>query len=113
MGIGQYWEAISNVVDYISTMAYPSHYANGTYGIPVPNANPYKTIYECTIDGIERNKNIENPAILRTWIQDFSMHGIKYGPKEVEDQIKALKDAGAPEYLLWNAGNKYTEGGIK
>ena len=33
-----------------------------------------------------------------------------YGKEEVEAQIKALNEAGINEYLLWNAGNKYSQG---
>lgn len=116
MALGQYWEAISNVVDYISPMMYPSHYANGTYGLPVPDAYPYETIYQCTKDSINRNKNIETPATIRPWIQDFTAPWvpghIKYGAKQVELQIKALEENGIKEYLLWNAGNTYSEGAL-
>lgn len=117
MGIGQYWEAVSNMVDYVSPMMYPSHYGTGVYGLSVPDANPYKTIDIGTRDAVLRNKNIETPAIIRPWIQDFTatwVKGhIKYGAKEVRAQIKALEDNGVKEYLLWNPGNRYSEGGLK
>ncbi|MDF2519847.1 MAG: hypothetical protein K0R84_475 [Clostridia bacterium] len=116
MALGQYWEAVSNVVDYVSPMMYPSHYANGTYGLSIPDAYPYETIYQCTKDSISRNKNIQTPATIRPWIQDFTapwVKGhIKYGVNEVEAQIKALEDNGVKEYLLWNAGNTYSEGAL-
>jgi len=113
MALGQYWEAVSNVVDYISPMMYPSHYANGTYGLSVPDAFPYETIYHSTKDSVARNKNIKDPATIRPWIQDFTASWvkgyIKYGPKQVEDQIRGLEENGVTEYLLWNAGNRYSE----
>lgn len=112
MDLGQHWESISNVVDYISPMVYPSHYANGVYGASVPDAQPYKTVYGSTRDSLNRNYNIETPAIIRTWIQDFSapwVKGhIKYGVKEVKEQIKALNDLGIHDYILWNAANRYS-----
>lgn len=111
MGLGQYWEAISGYVHYISPMMYPSHYINGAYGIPVPDANPYRTIYHSTIDSINRNENIDNPAILRPWIQDFTAKWVKghivYDVKEINEQIKALEDLGVKEYLLWSPSNRY------
>lgn len=117
MGLGQYWEGISNVVDYISPMMYPSHYANGTYGLSVPDAYPYETLYYGTKDALARNKNIETPATIRPWIQDFTagwVKGhIKYGSKQLEDQIKAMEENGIKEYLLWNAGNTYSEGALQ
>lgn len=116
MALGQYWEAVSNVVDYVCPMMYPSHYANGTYGISIPDAFPYETIYRGVKDAITRNKNIQTPATIRPWIQDFTARWvkghIKYGDKQVEEQIKALEDNGVKEFLLWNAGNTYSEGGL-
>lgn len=117
MGLGQYWEAVSNIVDYVSPMMYPSHYGPGVYGLRVPDAAPYKTIDRGAEDAVMRNKNIETPAIIRPWIQDFTatwVDGhIRYGAEEVKAQIKALEDNGIKEYLLWNPGNSYSEGGLK
>lgn len=111
MGIGQYWEAVSNEIDYVCPMMYPSHYGNTVYGLSVPDAYPYETIYHCTEDSIERNKNISTPAMIRPWIQDFTASWVKghitYGTEEVKAQIKALKELGINEFLLWNASNKY------
>ncbi|MHB1392153.1 MAG: putative glycoside hydrolase [Clostridia bacterium] len=116
MSLGQYWEAVSNVVDYVCPMMYPSHYANKTYGLSVPDAYPYETVYHSTKDSVARNKNIETPAGIRPWIQDFTAPWvpghIKYSDKQVEDQIRALEENGVKEYLLWNAGNRYSEGAI-
>lgn len=117
MDIGQYWEAVSNVVDYVSPMMYPSHYGNGVYGLSVPDAYPYETIDRGIKDALERNKNIETPGIIRPWIQDFTASWvkgyIKYDVEEVKAQIKALEDNGVNEYILWNAANRYTEDALK
>lgn len=116
MALGQYWEAISNIVDYICPMMYPSHYANHTYGIPVPDANPYGTVFHSAKDSVAKNKNLKTPAIIRPWIQDFTapwVKGyIKYGDKQVMEQIKALEENGIDEFMLWNAGNRYSEGAV-
>lgn len=116
MSLGQYWEAVSNAVDYICPMMYPSHYANGTYGLSVPDAYPYETVLHSAKDSAARNRNIETPAAIRPWIQDFTapwvLGHIKYSDKQVEDQIRALEENGIKEYLLWNAGNKYSEGAV-
>ena len=111
MSLGQFWEAISSEVDYVSPMMYPSHYGKGVYGLSVPDANPYKTIYHSTKDSINRNNNISSPAIIRPWIQAFTATWVKghinYGPNEVKEQIKAMKDLGVDEYILWSATNRY------
>lgn len=113
MGIGQYWELVSSVVDYVCPMIYPSHYANGSFGLPVPDAYPYETVYRSTLDGIIRNKYVSNPGRLRPWIQSFTATWVKghipYGENEIRKQIKALKDLGIEEYMLWNASNRYIE----
>lgn len=111
MALGQHWEAVSNEVDIISPMAYPSHYGKGVYGLDVPDAHPYKTIYHSTLDGINRNNNIYTPANVRPWLQAFTAKWVKgyipYGHKEIQEQVKALKDLGINEYLLWSPTNKY------
>ncbi|TVY08245.1 putative glycoside hydrolase [Paenibacillus cremeus] len=112
-GIGQDFEKISQNVDVICPMIYPSHYTTGWFGAKVPDAQPYVTIDGATKDTHKKLDPLQElkPAI-RPWIQDFTaswVQGyIKYGKKEVEDQIRALKDNGVDEFLLWNAGNTYT-----
>lgn len=113
VGIGQHWEALSNVVDYTCPMVYPSHYSKGNFGLANPNANPYETVRGATIDSIKRNQNIETPAMIRPWIQDFSYAGITYGPKQLDLQIKALEELGIHEYMLWNPSNIYNDAASK
>ena len=55
-------------------------------------------------------------ASVRPWLQDFtatwvSGH-IEYGPEQIRQQIQAVYDAGYEEWILWNAANRYTEGGL-
>lgn len=117
MGIGQQWELLAPVVDYISPMMYPSHYGNGLYGLKVPDARPYETIKSGLEDAIEKNNKLsdleENVAIIRPWYQDFTATWVKgyiqYGPDEVLAQIKAGNDLGVNEYIMWNATNTYSE----
>lgn len=111
MALGQFWEAVSSEVDYISPMMYPSHYGKGVYGLAVPDANPYKTVYYSTKDSINRNGNIDNPATIRPWIQAFTATWVKghisYGANEIKEQVKAMEDLGVDEYILWSPTNRY------
>jgi len=114
-GIGQDFELISANVDVISAMIYPSHYSTGWFGAKVPDAAPYVTINGASADTNKKLAELEKKnlkPIVRPWIQDFTatwVKGyIKYGKQQVEDQIRALKDNGVDEFLLWNAGNNYT-----
>lgn len=55
-------------------------------------------------------------ADVRPWLQDFTATWVKghiaYGPEQIREQIQAVYDAGYEEWILWNAANRYTEGGL-
>lgn len=105
-GIGQTLEKIAAPFDTLSPMVYPSHFAHGEYGIPNPNAAPYAIITKSLGDYKRRAPK----TAVRPWLQDFSLGAPRYGVKEVQAQIKAAEALGYHEYLMWNAGNRYTEG---
>lgn len=107
-GIGQSLEKVAAPFDLVSPMVYPSHFAKGEYGIKDPNASPYAIVLKSLKD---YKKRIPNKP-LRPWLQDFSL-GRKYGEAEVKAQIKAVQDAGYSDFLLWNAGNRYTGSALK
>ncbi len=105
MGIGQKVDMMTPNLDVICPMIYPSHYNRGEYGIPNPNAAPYKTVSTALKYAVERVKGTD--CRIRPWLQDFSL-GYRYGEPEVRAQIKAAREHGIEEYLLWNASNRYT-----
>ena len=115
-GIGQNFNRISSSVDVISSMIYPSHWSNGYFGISKPDKEPYRLVTEYMKAEKEKFAQLQTPPQSRPWIQDFTAswlgagNYIKYGKAEVDAQIKALKDAGVNEYLIWNANNSYSEG---
>ncbi len=111
-GIGQQFEKVVQDVDYLCPMVYPSHYAYGEYGMKDPNKEPYKTI---TLSiGDAQKRLVANPKCrLRPWIQDFNLRHVRYGPAEVKAEIKALHDLNIYDYLIWNAGNRYTEAALR
>ena len=114
-GIGQNFSKISSNVDVISSMIYPSHWTS-YFGIKKPDLEPYRLVQEYAKAENATLAKLENPPISRPWLQDFTAsylgagNYLKYGKAEVEAQIKALNEAGINEYLLWNAGNRYTPG---
>ena len=102
---GQYWPAISNVVDVISGMPYPDHFAqNGTYR---PWEHPYETLLDWAKNAAKRQTETPSPAIVRTWIQAYD--AIRppyntYGAEEVSGQIRALLENGLDGGIMaWNA----------
>lgn len=109
--IGQTWRKMAKSIDYMCPMIYPSHYGPGWYGYQVPDQEPYGVLAGALKEAIERNASLENPPIIRPWIQGFTapwVKGyIKYNPKEIRDQILAGKELGINEYIVWNAGNTY------
>ena len=116
-GIGQSFPKISKNVDAISSMIYPSHWSNGDFGLQAPDTEPYKTVNRyiqkenSLLDTLGKDKPISRP-----WIQDFTAsylgagNYIDYDATAISEEVQALKDNGVNEFLLWNAGNDYTEG---
>ena len=104
-GIGQDLEKVAAPFDLVCPMVYPSHFAKGEYGIKDPNAQPYAIVKKSLAD---YKKRIPDKPI-RPWLQDF----FGYTAASVRAQIKASKELGYEEYLIWNAGNRYTEAAVK
>ena len=118
LNIGQWLESAAPYFDYLCPMVYPSHYPAGFWGYDNPAAHPYEIIYRALAKGEERLASVSaaNPeqsvAKLRPWLQDFDMGAI-YDGKMIELQKKAVYDAGADGWLLWNPKNYYTEAGLE
>ncbi|WP_099354200.1 putative glycoside hydrolase [Fredinandcohnia onubensis] len=114
-GIGQNFSKISEHVDVISSMIYPSHWTS-YFGIPRPDLEPYRLVSEYAKVENHKLNQIENRPLSRPWLQDFTASWLGkgnytvYGKDEIEAQIKGLQDQGIHEFLLWNAGNSYTKG---
>lgn len=114
-GIGQNFSRISENVDVISSMIYPSHWTPH-FGIDFPDKEPYRLVDAYSKLENEVLDRLEERPISRPWIQDFSATWLysgpafTYGVDEVEAQIRALNENGIDEFLLWNAGNVYTKG---
>ena len=110
-GYGQYWGAISNVVDVISPMPYPDHFGKYEYGFTVPVWTvPYEVLNVWARDFVtKRQKEIPTPAIVRTWIQTYDAMkepSVLYDKDKIYDQIKALRDNNlSGGYMTWNAGS--------
>ncbi len=102
---GQYWPAISNVVDVISGMPYPDHFSrDGSYR---PWEHPYETLVDWAESAAKRQAETPSPAIARTWVQAYNAIQPpynEYGAQEVGDQIRALNEQGLTGgFMAWNA----------
>lgn len=111
--VGQDYVKMAAHLDYICPMVYPSHYHNGAYGISIPDAEPYRTIYEASASSVRELAALpeERRAQARMWLQGFTAGWvpghISYGPEQIRAQIKGAYDAGYEEWILWNAAVNY------
>ena len=103
---GQYWPAISNIVDVISSMPYTDHFGRSidTW------TNAYQTVNNWAKGAAARQTEIPTPAIPRTWITAYDTPYWKptvvYGASKIEDQVRALFDAGLEGgFITWNSGS--------
>ncbi|MDD4547706.1 MAG: putative glycoside hydrolase [Bacilli bacterium] len=117
-GYGQYWGAISNVVDVISPMPYPDHFNAHEYDFDeIVWTVPYKLLKFWGENYVTvRQKEIPTPAVVRTWIQTYNAiraPRIEYDAQKISEQIQGLYDAGLDAgYMTWNASSslsKYKE----
>jgi hypothetical protein len=112
-GIGQRLADLAPYVDYVCPMLYPSHFDPTSIDVGgVPNDHP-----KATIDLGLRLAKDKMPGMekkLRPWLQDFSLPGMTpYGADQVRAQIDAAEESGASGWMIWNAGNEYTDGAFK
>ncbi len=117
--VGQDYVEMARYLDFICPMVYPSHYADGSFGIENPDLDPYQILLGSMLASNMQLKEIgeeEHKAIVRPWLQDFTAswmrHHQVYGPDQIREQIDGVYDAGLDQWLLWNASNRYTEGGL-
>ena len=97
-GIGQEFDALSEAVDVVSPMVYPSHYSTGWFGFDRPNDHPGEVVGQALDAGIRRR---QSSAIVRPWLQDFY-----YEPSQVREQIEAA-EVRSLGWMLWNARSRF------
>lgn len=105
MNIGQRLIDAAGHVDYICPMVYPSHYPAGFLGYKNPAMFPYEVVYKSCAKGMEAIK--DSGTKIRPWLQDFDI-GADYDRQKIMLQKKAVYDAKAYGWLIWNARNVYT-----
>lgn len=107
---GQYWAAISNVVDVISGMPYPDHFNKYDFDFKEPVWTvPYELLnFWGSKYVMKRQQEIPTPAIVRTWIQVSDVPSYKhpggypYGVTQIDAEIRGLVDAGITGgYMTW------------
>ncbi|MEX2503519.1 MAG: putative glycoside hydrolase [Egicoccus sp.] len=103
--IAQDVPALAQHLDYVSPMIYPSHWGPGEYGVADPNRQPYDIItatlevWQETIEGTR--------ARIVPWLEDTKYREWDR-PHQVREQIRAARDRGVEEFLMWDPNVQYT-----
>ena len=104
--LGQDVSELIKYVDYMSPMIYPSHFSQGFAGF-VRHDDPY-SIIKVSTDRFIKIIGEENKEKLRPWIQGFTYRAPNFSSDYMYAQVKAMRDVGVDDFLVWNAANKYT-----
>ena len=107
--VAQHWERLSPVTDVLLPMVYPSHYPRGAFGLPAPNAEPYKVIFAAINRARERDLKlgVKTPEHVRPWLQAFTLGQPRYEAEQIREQKRAVYDAGYEGWVLWHPGSQY------
>lgn len=94
---------LAQYVDVISPMAYPATFSVGSYyDADVHRDSRMHWLVYRTLSGYAKLLGDEHAYKIRPWIQ-----GYYASQKDVSDQIRAVYDAGACGFTMWNAKNNH------
>ena len=85
-------------------MVYPSTFAPGALGYENPALHPYEVVFRSQKQAEERSA-----ALVRPWLQHFSIRGVTYTMQRLLAQKEAAEDANSWGWTYWNAGGVYEE----
>lgn len=97
-GLGQRPEEVSQEVDVLSPMVYPSHYSDGWMGFEDPNDHPYDVTSDAIGDAMPR---MWEGSTLRPYLQAFWWNN-----QQIRRSIQAAEDAGVG-WMLWNVRSNF------
>ena len=114
-GIGQSLRSLSQHLDYLSPMLYPSGWAAGSFGLSYPAAHPGLVIRH-SMDATMARIAAESDVEVRPWLQDFSDYagrGVFYSARHVQDQIVEAAERGGYGFMLWDKSLEYQEAALE
>lgn len=109
--IGQKIARITDAVDVVSPMLYPSGYHLGIPKFRNPIRHPYEIVY-LTLKQAEQRTGV-SPLRFRPWLQafrDYAFRGGNFKEDRMRLQLKAAEDFGASGWMFWNPRNVYPTG---
>jgi hypothetical protein len=106
--LGQDPALLAAECEVLSPMVYPSHYAPGYNGWAIPGDHPeiIGIGTRKTLDQIKAG-GVQNPAIVRPWLQAMDYKSPTYGPRYLADEVRHAEANGGTGWLLWNPGQDY------
>jgi hypothetical protein len=107
---GQELELLSQYVDVICPMYYPSHFEQGFLAQGPAELRPYRIYHQ----GVQRTARISRGRIIvRPSVQAFylnvSYDRKYYGPDYVRRQVEGTRDAGQGGLTYWNNSGRYDD----
>lgn len=107
---GQDVELLSEYVDIICPMFYPSHFGNGDMNYAPFSERPYRIYFY----GTYRNSVIgRNNIIVRPWVQAFYMpvryDRDWYNKDYVRREVFGVRDSVGHGYMYWNQSGRYED----
>ncbi len=101
--LGQDVVRFAPLVDIISPMAYPATFSTNAYYNPRTDSGSrmYFLVHR-TLTGYQELLGPEQSRKLRPWIQGYGVT-----KKNMQDQMKAVADAGVCGFTVWSANNAY------
>jgi len=109
--IGQDIVKVTNAVDVVSLMLYPSGFQFGIPNYRNPVENSYEII-NLTLKNAQKRTNV-SALHFRPWLQafrDYAFNGGNFAEDRMRTQIKAADDFGSSGYMFWNPRNVYPKG---
>ena len=119
--VGQDYVQLSEIIDYICPMVYPSHYANKSFGLDHPDLYPYEAIKGAlgrSRSALAQAEEGSRLATVRPWLQAFTATWLgkgnyrTYGAEEIRQEIQAVYDSGYDEWILWSPSVTYDYSGF-
>jgi hypothetical protein len=108
--VSQDVEGMSEHLDYVAPMIYPSHWAAGEYGVANPLMQPGDMVRETLRVWLEATDG--KRARVMPWLEDSNWPvrlGFPDRARYVREQIEGTYDLGIREWLLWDSSVKYTD----
>jgi hypothetical protein len=108
--IAQDIEGMSQHLDYVAPMLYPSHWGPGEYDVANPVQQPYDIIH-ASLEAFQELTEASGRARVVPWLEDSNYPvslGVSDRGEYVREQIRATLDRGINEWIMWDSHVNYT-----